>query len=239
MKNKSYKYLNIITVAFTTILLLSNIVASIKITEIHLPNFSLGSWNSPSSISFAAGLFFFPISYLIGDLLTEVYGYAVSRRIIWTGFATLFISNIIIAILVALPAHPNWGLQESYEEIFGASIRVSAASMIAYFCGEFVNSFVIAKLKVLTQGKAQALRIISSTAAGEFIDTLIFYPLAFLGNPNFPPMLIINIMLSNYIIKVLWEVIAYPLLTTHLIKYLKTSEKEDFYDRRTNFSPFG
>ena len=230
---RNYKYLDLITVIFVVILLISNLIASLKVTQIPLPDLGF----LPKTISFTAGLFFFPISYLVGDLLTEVYGYSKSRRVIWTGFTALFLTNLIVRFLVWLPADPNWGLQEAYETIFAMSFRVSIASMIAFFCGEFCNSFVIAKLKIFTKGKMQALRIIGSTAVGEFVDTLIFYPLAFLGSEAFPQNLIIKIMIVNYIFKVLWEVFAYP-ITKELIKFLKKSESEDFYDTETNFSPF-
>ncbi|NBV98792.1 MAG: VUT family protein [Proteobacteria bacterium] len=226
---RNYKFLNIITVIFVVILLLSNLIASIKITQIDLPFIG--------KVSFAAGLLFFPISYLVGDLLTEVYGYAKSRQVIWTGFISLIVSNILIKILVSLPPDPNWNLQSSYEAIFAMSFRVSIASMLAFFCGEFCNSYVVAKLKVLCEGKFTALRIIGSTVAGELVDTLIFYPLAFWGDPNFPPDLIFRIMIMNYLVKVIWEVIAYP-GTKQLIKFLKRSENEDYYDRHTDFSPF-
>ncbi|MCH2227231.1 MAG: queuosine precursor transporter [Candidatus Caenarcaniphilales bacterium] len=230
MPARSYKYLNAITVAFVVVILLSNIVASIKITQLELPIFHI-------KISFAAGLLFFPASYLIGDLLTEVYGYSKSRQVIWSGFISLLIANLIIKFLVILPPDPHWGLQDAYSQIFAIGFRVSIASMLAFFCGEFCNSFVIAKLKVFTKGKGQALRIIGSTCVGEFVDTLLFYPLAFWGDPNFPPGLIAKIMLTNYIVKVLWEICVYP-LTRKIIAFLKRTENEDYYDVATDFNPF-
>lgn len=226
---RSYKFLSAITVIFVVILLLSNLIASIKVTQLDLP--------LVGKVSFAAGLLFFPVSYLVGDLLTEVYGYAKSRQVIWSGFIALMVSNILIKILIALPPDPNWNLQSSYEAIFSVGFRVSLASMLAFFCGEFCNSFVVAKLKVLCNGKYQAVRIIGSTIAGELVDTLIFYPLAFWGDLNFPPHLIIKIMIMSYVVKVVWEVIAYP-GTRLLIKFLKRVENEDYYDRNTDFSPF-
>ncbi len=222
-KERSYKYLDLVTVVFVVVLLLSNLIASVKITRL------LG-------VSFTAGLFFFPLSYLIGDVLTEVYGYAKSRRVIWTGFISLLVSNIIIKILINLPPDPHWTLQPAYEQIFGLSLRVSMASMIAYFCGEFANSYVLAKMKVLTEGKWQFARIIGSTVVGELVDTLIFYPLAFLGSNVLSTALIIKLMIANYIIKVSWETIAYP-LTRRLLKWLKRTEDEDYYDYNTDFNP--
>ncbi len=239
---RSYKYLDLITVVFVVVLLLANIVASVKVTrlEIALSPYLvdlLGLTFNSLPISFTTGLFFFPISYLAGDILTEVYGYDKSRRVIWTGFITLIIANIIIKLLVILPPDPHWELQPAYEQIFGLSMRVSFTSMLAYFCGEFVNSFTLAKLKILTKGKLIPVRLIGSTIAGEFVDTLIFYPIAFLGMPGFPLELIIKIMITNYLVKVGWEIVAYP-LTQKLLVFLKRQENEDYYDYKTDFNPF-
>ncbi len=244
---RSYKYLDIITVVFVSVLLLSNLVASVKVTRLLIPlpesfaglKYILGFpiVDSALALSFTSGLFFFPISYLAGDILTEIYGYNRSRKVIWTGFITLIIANIIVRILIWMPADPLWGLQDSYEDIFGVSMRISFASILAYFCGEFVNNYTLAKLKILNQGKYLGFRLIASTVAGEFVDTMIFYPLAFAGMQGFSSELIIRIMITNYIIKVGWEVFAYP-LTRRLITFLKKSEEEDFYDKNTDFSPF-
>lgn len=227
---KHYQYTGLITVSFVLILILSNLVGSVKITQL-----CLGNWFCFSSTT---GLLLFPASYLIGDILTEVYGYSQSRKVIWTGFGALIIANLIIQTFIALPPDPSWGLQESYTKVFSMSLRISIASMIAFAAGEFTNSYVIAKLKVLTKGKYQALRIIGSTMVGEFVDTAIVMPLAFLGAEGYPVELILKIMLSKYIIKVVWEIIAYPLVTVHLIKFLKTKEQEDYYDKKTDFNPF-
>jgi uncharacterized integral membrane protein (TIGR00697 family) len=226
-ERKSYKYLSDITAIFVMILLLSNLVAC-KITKLSI----LGL-----DISFASGLLFFPVSYLVGDLLTEVYGYSKSRKVIWLGFGALLFANIVIKIMIALPPDPNWGLQEEYEKIFTISSRTSIASIMAYWAGEFCNSLVLAKMKIWTQGKYQMARIVGSTVAGEFVDTLIFYPLAFWGHPSFPPALVIKVMFASYTIKVLWEIIVYP-FTKRLISFLKKSENEDYYDTQTDFSPF-
>lgn len=225
---QNYKYLDIITVIFVTTLLLSILVAGIKVVRLELFG---------KDIVFAAGLLIFPVSYLLGDILTEVYGYARSRRVIWTGFITVLVSVILTNIFVQMPADPNWGLQDAYEKVFGLSLRVALASFTAYFCGEFVNSYVVAKLKVLTNGKNLFYRLIGSTIAGEFVDTLIFYPLAFAGIAGFPTDLLIKVMITNYIIKVLWEVFAYP-GTKIIVRKLKALEHEDYYDKDTDFSPF-
>lgn len=227
---RTYKYLDIITVCFVVVLLLSNLVASIKVTKIAIPFINF-------DISFAAGLLLFPASYLVGDLLTEVYGYSKSRRVIWTGFTALVISTVIVSLFVAMPPDPNWGLQDSYEKIFATSFRVSIASMVAFFSGEFCNSFVIAKLKVLFKGNFQAVRIIGSTMVGEFVDSLIFYTCAFWGLEAFPPNLIIKIMVTSYLVKVAWEILVYP-VTKQIIAFLKRAESEDYYDYGTNFNPF-
>ncbi|MCE2928832.1 MAG: queuosine precursor transporter [Candidatus Caenarcaniphilales bacterium] len=226
---RTYKYLDIITTAFVVILLVSNLIGSLKVTRLCI---------APDlCFSFTTGLFLFPASYLIGDILTEVYGYSKSRKVIWSGFAALILSNLLIQFFKILPPDPNWGLQEAYSQIFNQSLRVSAASMLAFFCGEFTNSFVIAKLKVITKGKFQFLRIIGSTIAGELVDSVIIYPLAFLGAPGFTPALVLKIMITNYCLKVLWEILVYP-LTKILLKFLKKVESEDYYDYETDFNPF-
>lgn len=211
------------------VLILTNLVGSVKIIHLCANDFCFSS---------TAGLLLFPVSYLIGDILTEIYGYAASRKVIWTGFAALILANIIVQFFVLLPPDPNWGLQESYAKIFHLSFRVSFASIVAFWCGEFTNSYVVAKMKILTNGKYQAARLILSTMAGELVDTLIIFPLGFLGAEGYPISLMLNVMLSKYLIKVAWEIIAYPIFTVHLVKFLKESESSDVYDYNTNLSPF-
>ncbi len=211
------------------ILLVSNIVGAIKITRL--------CFAENLCFSATTGLFLFPASYLIGNILTEVYGYSKSRRVIWTGFACLLITNLILLFFRALPPDPNWGLSLEYSKIFNMSLRISLASMVAYFCGEFTNSVVIAKLKVITKGKYQALRIISSTVAGEFVDSVLILFLGFYGNEGYPLELMFKVFLVNYSFKVAWEIIVYP-LTRLLLKFLKKSENEDYYDTDTDFNPF-
>lgn len=229
MEEKKYKYLNAITIGFVVALLISNLVGCIKVTQITIP------WTN-LSFNCTTGLLIFPITYLIGDLLTEVYGYSQSRRVIWAGFISLIASNLILQIFIAMPPAPNWGLQDAYSQIFHQSFRVSFASIIAFFCGEFTNSYVVAKLKVFTQGKYQAVRIIGSTVAGELVDTMIILPLGFLGAPGYPLELMIPAFMTNYIVKVSWEILAYP-ITQQIIRALKRSEQEDYYDYRTDFNP--
>jgi uncharacterized integral membrane protein (TIGR00697 family) len=215
--------------AFVTVLLISNIVGSIKITKIC-------AWDE-FCFSATTGLFLFPASYLIGDLLTEVYGYSKSRKVIWTGFACLLATNLIILFFRFLPSDPSWGLEAEYTKIFSQSLRISLASMVAYFCGEFTNSLVIAKLKVLTKGKYQALRIIGSTAAGELVDSILILFLGFYGAPGYPLELMFKVLVVNYTFKVTWEIVFYP-ITRQLLKFLKKAESEDYYDIDTDFNPF-
>lgn len=228
-QGKNYKFLGFISICFVVALILTNLIGSVKITRLHLGDFYFST---------TTGLLLIPVSYLIGDILTEIYGYAESRRVIWTGFTALILSNLILQFFIALPPDPNWGLQDAYSKIFNLSLRVSIASMIAFWCGEFVNSYVVAKMKILTGGKYLGARLILSTMAGELVDTLIIFPLGFLGTEGYPVALMLNVMVSKYIIKVLWEIIAYPLFTVHLIKFLKKSEGVDTYDYQTNLSPF-
>ncbi len=228
-KLKQYKYLDIITIVFVVVLIIINLIGSVKITRLCFGDFCFST---------TTGLLLFPITYLIGDVLTEIYGYSASRRIIWTAFLALVISNLLIQFFIFLPPDPDWGLQDAYSKIFNQSFRVSIASIIAFWCGEFTNSYVLAKMKVLTNGKYMIARLIGSTVAGELVDTLIIFPLGFLGAEGYPVNLMFNMMLSKYVIKVIWEIIAYPILTVHLIKFLKKAENEDYYDKDTDLNPF-
>lgn len=224
MKIKRYKYLDIITVGFVTVLLISNLIANGKFAQI-------------GNFVFGVGVILFPMSYLFGDILTEVYGYSKSRRVIWIGFCTLIIATIIVQIFLWLPPAEGWNKQDAYEKVLGNMPRIVICSMLAFWAGEFTNSFTLAKLKILTQGKHLWMRTIGSTIAGESVDSLIFYPLAFGGLESYPWHLILKVMIANYILKVLWEVIATP-VTYKVVAYLKKVENEDYYDYDTNFSPF-
>ena len=221
---KTYKYLDIFTVTFVVILLLSNFVAVNKASQV------LG-------FTFGSGVVFFPISYLLGDILTEVYGYSRSRKIIWIGFSAMIFAVFFVYVILNLPPSPEWHNQHAYETVFGNTPRTVASSILAFWAGEFTNSYTLAKMKIITKGKYLWTRTIGSTIVGEGIDTLIFYPLALSGLPGFPWHLIFSVMLGNYIIKVLWEVIATP-VTYKVVSFLKQKENEDYYDYKTNFSPF-
>ncbi|MDJ0625878.1 MAG: queuosine precursor transporter [Candidatus Caenarcaniphilales bacterium] len=230
-----YRYLSYIQALFICILLVINLVGAAKVSQITIINPFSG--NNFASFPIGTGIIFFPISYLIGNVLTEVYGYSPSRKVIWSGFGALIFATIMVQIIVKMPPANNWSHQEAYEEVFNISWRIACASIIAFATGEFINSFVLSKMKMFTQGSFLWSRTIGSTICGEAMDTLIFYPLAFLGNPDFPLILLGQIMLANYIGKVTWEVFATP-LTYAIVDWLKKAEKEDFYDYETNYNPF-
>jgi len=215
--------------AFVTVLICSNFIGAAKQTTLDLP--LLGA------TTFSAGVLFFPISYVFGDILTEVYGYARARRVIWAGFAGLAFASFMAWVVVALPPAPFWNNQEAYEIAFGTAWRVAGASMIAYFCGEFVNSFVLAKMKIATAGKWLWTRTVGSTIAGEAVDSAIFYPLAFYGTGIIPNDKLIPVMLFQFVAKVAVEVVFTP-VTYKVVAALKRAEQEDYYDRATDFSPF-
>jgi uncharacterized integral membrane protein (TIGR00697 family) len=222
---KSYKYYDFVMAAFVTVLICSNLIGPAKIVQ-------LGDWPA-----FGAGVLFFPISYVFGDILTEVYGYARARRVIWAGFAGLAFASVMAAVVVALPPAPFWEHQKAYETAFGQAPRIAAASMFAYFCGEFVNSFVLAKMKILTAGRWLWTRTIGSTIAGEAVDSALFYPLAFYGSGIIPNDKLPAIMLAQFTLKVSVEVVFTP-LTYKIVGALKRADNEDYYDRNTSFTPF-
>ena len=226
---KNYRYYEFVMVAFVVILVCSNLIGPAKIAQLDLPLLGVAT--------FGAGVLFFPISYVFGDVLTEVYGYARSRRVIWAGFAGLAFASVMSYVVVALPPAPFWKNQAAYEVAFGLTWRISLASMIAYFCGEFVNSFVLAKMKVATQGRWLWTRTIGSTIFGEGVDSLLFYPLAFYGTGIIPNDKLPTVMLAQFVTKVGVEVLFTP-LTYALVGWLKRAENEDYYDRDTRFTPF-
>ena len=226
---RSYRYYEFVMAAFVTVLVCSNLIGPAKIAQIDLP--------LVGAVTFGAGVLFFPISYVFGDVLTEVYGYARARRVIWCGFAALAFASVMAAIVVALPPAPFWGHQGAYDVAFGSTWRIVGASMIAYFCGEFVNSFVLAKMKIATRGRWLWTRTIGSTMAGEAVDSALFYPLAFYGSGIIPNDKLPLVMLMQFVLKVGVEVVFTP-ITYKIVGALKRAENEDYYDRGTNFSPF-
>jgi len=226
---REYRYYDLVMVAFVVVLICSNLIGPAKIAQVDLP--LLGA------TVFGAGVLFFPISYVFGDILTEVYGYARSRRVIWMGFGGLAFASFMSAVVVALPPAPFWKNQEAYEIAFGLTWRIALASMIAYFCGEFVNSFVLAKMKIMTGGRWLWTRTIGSTIFGEGVDSMIFYPLAFYGTGIIPDDKLPAVMLVQFVTKVGVEVVFTP-VTYWIVGKLKRAENEDYYDRDTRFTPF-
>lgn len=218
---KTYRYLDVITGFFVAVLLISNI-ASTKIVEL--------GW-----LTFDGGTLLFPLAYIFGDILTEVYGYARSRRVIWIGFFSLVVMSVVVTIVGRLPADPGWPHQAAYETILGQTPRIVLASLLAYFAGEFTNSYTLAKMKIWTSGRILWTRTIGSTLAGEGVDTLIFVLVAFYG--SLPNPLLWDIIVSNYIFKVAVEVFLTP-VTYAVVGNLKRTESEDYYDYTTNFNPF-
>lgn len=229
MTARQYRYYDWVMVAFVTVLVCSNLIGPAKIAQIDAPLIG--------TLTFGAGVLFFPISYVFGDILTEVYGYARSRRVIWTGFAALAFASTMAAVVVALPPAPFWHNQQAYEVAFGSAWRVSIASLIAFCCGEFVNSFVLAKMKLWMAGRRLWMRTIGSTIFGEGVDSLLFYPLAFWGTGIIPDEQLPAVMLAQFVAKVGVEV-AFTPLTYRIVAWLKRAENEDYYDRDTDFNPF-
>jgi len=227
LRGERLRYFDYVMVAFVTILLLSNVLGAGKVATVNLPG--IGDW------PFGAGILFFPISYVIGDVLTEVYGYARARRCIWAGFGALIFMAFMSWVVVALPPAPTWQGQEAYEAVFGQVPRIVLASIIAFWAGEFANSYVLARMKIWTEGRHLWTRTIGSTVVGQGIDSLIFYPLAFYGLWDNQTLLIV--LLTQFALKVGWEVLLTP-ITYAVVRWLKRREGVDVYDRRTEFTPF-
>lgn len=219
---REYRYFDLVMVGFVTVLLCSNLIGPAKIAEV-------------AGFTFGAGVLFFPFSYIFGDCLTEVYGYKRARRVVWAGFAALIFASMMTQIVLAFPPAPGWPHQAAYETALGATWRIALASLVAFWAGEFVNSYVLAKIKLWMQGRHLYVRTISSTVAGQAIDSMLFYTLAFWGIWSTEQLLLV--MISNYAIKVLWEALMTP-LTYVIVGFLKKREHEDVFDRDTNFTPF-
>lgn len=226
---RQFRYYELVMASFVIVLICSNLIGPAKIAQITLPYLGV--------VTFGAGVLFFPISYVFGDILTEVYGYARARKVIWAGFTGLGFASFMAAVVVALPPAPFWNNQAAYEIAFGSTWRIVLASMCAYFCGEFVNSYVLAKMKITTAGKWLWTRTIGSTIFGEAVDSALFYPLAFYGAGVIPDDKLPLVMLSQFLIKVGVEVVFTP-VTYKVVNALKRAEHEDYYDRNTDFNPF-
>jgi uncharacterized integral membrane protein (TIGR00697 family) len=227
---RNYRYYDLVMAAFVCVLLCSNLIGAAKAAQLTLPLIG--------EVSFSAGVLFFPISYIFGDILTEVYGYGRDRRVVWAGFAALAFAAVMAAVALALPPVPddfNRAYQAHMEGVFGNTWRIVAGSMIAFWCGSFANSYVMAKMKIRSAGRWLWMRTIGSTLVGEAIDSGLFYVIAFYG--IWPDAQVATIALAQYLLKTSWEIVMTP-LTYRVVAFLKRAEQEDWYDRNTDFSPF-
>ena len=227
LKGAHFRYYDLVMAAFVTILLLSNVLGAGKVAVIDVPG--IGTW------PFGAGILFFPVSYVIGDILTEVYGYARARRCIWAGTGALLFMALMSWVVVALPPAADWTGQPAYEAVFGQVPRIVLASIVAFWAGEFVNSWVLARMKLMTGGRHLWARTIGSTIVGQGIDSLIFYPLAFWG--LWDGETLVKVLLTQWALKVAWEAALTP-ATYAVVGFLKRREGIDVFDRGTDFTPF-
>jgi len=225
-----FKYYDLIMAACVCVLLCANLIGPAKAAQIQLPLIG--------PVTFGADLFFFPISYIFGDVLTEVYGYGRDRRVVWAGFGALLFAAFMAFVVVHLPPARNAfmdGYQQHVEAMFGNTWRVVAGSMVAFAAGSFANSFVMAKMKVATGGRYLWARIVGSTAVGQLLDTGLFLAIAFWG--IWPQEQLLAVFVAQYIFKLIWEAVLFP-VTARFIAFLKRVEGLDHYDRDTNFNPF-
>ena len=219
---RRYRYYDLVMAAFVTVLVCANVIGAAKVATV-------------GGFAFGAGVLFFPISYIFNDVLTEVYGYARARKVVWAGFGALIFASLMSFVIVALPPDGDWPDQAAYETVFGQTPRIVFASIAAFFVGELSNSFVLAKMKIWTRGRFLWTRTIGSTIVGEGVDSAVFYPAAFYG--VWTNDLLIEVTIANYLIKVAWEALITP-ATYKLVAFLKRAEREDYYDYDTNFTPF-
>jgi queuosine precursor transporter len=225
---KNFKYYDLILGAYVCVLLCANLIGPGKEATVHVPVFG--------AVTFVAGVVFFPISYFFGDVLTEVYGYARDRRVVWSGFGALLFATVMSLVVVHLPSSASGReYQAAVEAMFSNTPRIIAGSIIAFWCGSFVNSFVLAKMKILTQGRWLWTRTIGSTLCGELVDSALFMTIAFAG--TMPREELLALITTQYVLKSSWEVLSTP-LTYQLVNFLKRAEGVDYYDRNTNFTPF-
>jgi len=227
-RQAGFRHFDFVMAAFVAILLLSNVLGAGKVAVIELP---WGPW------PFGAGILFFPLSYVIGDVLTEVYGYARARRVIWAGTAAVLFMAGMAWVVVALPPAPDWGNQAAYEAVFGQVPRIVFASVCAFWAGEFVNAYVLARMKLMTRGRWLWTRTIGSTVVGQGVDSVIFYPLAFWAAAGWTPTLVVQVLFTQWALKVAWEVALTP-VTYLVVGWLKREEGVDVFDDGTDFTPF-
>jgi uncharacterized integral membrane protein (TIGR00697 family) len=222
LAERRYRYYDLVMAGFVTVLLCANLIGPAKIAQV-------------GEVKFGAGVLFFPVSYIFGDVLTEVYGYARTRRVVWAGFAALAFASFMAYVVLAFPPASDWPHQGAYETVFGSTWRIVLASLLGFWAGELCNSYVLAKMKVFAEGRRLYQRTIGSTLVGQAVDSLIFYSVAFLG--TWPPELVLRVMATNYLIKCAWEALATP-ITYKVVGWLKRVEREDYFDRETDFTPF-
>lgn len=227
IEGRRLKYYDYCMAAFAVILICSNLIGAGKVTTVDLP--------LVGALTFGAGILFFPLAYVLGDVLTEVYGYARARRVVWVGFAASVFAAGMAAMVVAMPPAEGWTGQEALAQVLGQAPRIFAASVTAFWAGEFANAYVLARMKVLTRGRWLWTRTIGSTAVGQGVDSLIFYPLAFWG--IWETSLIVTVMITNYLLKVGWEALLTP-VTYKVVNAMKRREGLDVYDLETDFTPF-
>lgn len=222
---RTYKFLDIVIGLFVAVLIISNLTSAAKIV-------TLGPF------TFDGGTLLFPISYIFGDILTEVYGYSVTRRVIWIGFAAAALFSLVVWIVGLLPGEAEWSSRvgmDAYNAVLGSTPRIVFASLIAYWAGSFSNAFVLAKMKVITQGRWLWSRTVGSTVVGQFVDTFLFVAVAFAGMMS--AEVLWSVAVSNYIFKVGVEALFTP-VTYVVVGWLKRAEGADVFDVRTDFNPF-
>ena len=216
-----FRFLDALTIAFVVILLVSNLLAQ-KIIRIH-------------GVSTSGAMILFPITYIFGDIFTEIYGYAASRRAIWAGFFATALLYGVSAIVIALPADPEFKNQAAFVAVFSILPRILIASLIAFWAGEFANSYTMARLKLLTRGRWLWTRTVGSTVVGQAVDTTLVILITFAG--TFSPHKLVQIIVTGYLLKVAYEVLATP-ITYLIVNWLKRMEGVDTFDTHTNFNPF-
>jgi len=236
MATRTYRYYDLLMAGFVTVVLCSNLIGPAKICQIELP---IVLPLVGTSLIFGAGNIFFPISYIFGDILTEVYGYARARKVIWAGFGAMVFATVMAQTVIHLPPSPNepfnTSLQPALDIVFGSTWRVVIASITAFWLGDFINAYVMARMKRWTRGRHLWSRTIGSTVLGQGIDSLVFYPIAFYGIWNTNTLF--TVLIFNFIFKITVEILMTP-CTYAAVSYLKNAEKEDYYDEVTNFTPF-
>ncbi len=227
LEGRQLRFYDYCMAAFVVVLVCANLIGAVKVASVPLP--------LVGAVAFGGGVLFFPLNYVLGDVLTEVYGYGRARRVLWVGFGACIFAAAMAAFVVALPPDPDWAGQEAFAFVMGQAPRIALASVLGFWAGEFTNAYVLARMKLWTKGRHLWSRTIGSTVVGQAVDSLIFYPLAFLG--VWPLRLVLVVLVSNYVLKVLWEVVLTP-VTYRVVAFLKRAEGVDVYDRGTDFTPF-